>query len=70
MGLAAANALRPLAINKYTERPRGRRPTGQEHGGLSERPAQLSYSEAPAHRGPRHHTAVMIQARDAPPLND
>jgi hypothetical protein len=30
----------------------------------------VPYSEAPAHRGPRHHTAAVTQARYAPLVND
>ena len=38
----AANALRPLAINTYTERPRGRRQIRDKRDGLSKEPAQLT----------------------------
>jgi len=68
-GLAAANALRPLAY-KYTGRPRGRRSTGQrtrwafgEAGptGPSPKPLPTAW--------PRHQAAGVIKARGAPHVN-
>ena len=61
----AANALRPLAINTYTERPRGRRRIRDKRDGLSKEPAQLTLLRSP-HREPSPPTAALNKARMGP----
>ena len=70
MGLTAANALRPLAVINTQGAPVAAVRLDKNAAGFRRGRPNVPYSEAPAHRGPRHHTAAVTQARYAPLVND